>query len=187
MKRGEAVLAPIPAWLLEPRGFERLPVIDIRAQLPEGFSFATGLPKVGDAWRLAGTRVGFAGYSAIGRFTLEEIAVPAPGALRAGATREDGVLRLAVLDGFATGTPTWSLGAPRLDRNQLLANSGKQMLVRLVPVAPRVGWPHGVGRRRAVAVKGVGSPVDPPPVHAPGAGAGSFIPACLTCVAAAPG
>src|SRR5438477_6739461 len=104
IKRGDAVLSPIPGWLLEPRGFERLPVIDIRAQLPEGYAFATGLPKVGDAWRLAGTRVGFAGYGAIGRFTLEEIAVPAPGSLRPGAPKQDGVLRLAMLDGFAQGS-----------------------------------------------------------------------------------
>src|SRR6201993_975412 len=103
IKRGDAVLAPIPGWLLEPRGFDHRPVIDIRAQLPEGFSFATGLPRVGDAWRLAGTRVGFAGYGAIGRFTLEEIAVPAPGSLRPGVPKEDGVLRLAILDGFAKG------------------------------------------------------------------------------------
>src|SRR5215813_13802155 len=104
IKRGDAVLAPIPGWLLEPRGFERLPVIDIRAQLPGDFGFVTGLPKVGDAWRLSGTRVGFAGYSAIGKFTLEEIAVPAPGSLRPGAPKQDGVLRLAMLDGFNGGT-----------------------------------------------------------------------------------
>src|SRR5258708_20506565 len=37
VNRGEAVLAPIPGWPLQPRGVARRPVIDIRVQLPEGF------------------------------------------------------------------------------------------------------------------------------------------------------
>ncbi len=146
IRRGDAVLAPIPGWLLEPRGFERLPVIDIRAQLPEGFAFATGLPKVGDAWRLSGTRVGFAGYSAIGKFTLEEIAVPAPGSLRPGAPRQDGVLRLAILDGFATGsTPDlvdWVRRTAQAEANYWQGFTAKQMMVGMVPM-PRAGVGYG--------------------------------------------
>ncbi len=165
VKRGEAVLAPIPAWLLEPRGFERLPVIDIRVQLPEGFSFATGLPKVGGAWRLAGTRVGFAGYSAIGRFTLEEIAVPAPGSLRPGATREDGVLRLAILDGFSKGsTPDlvdWVRRTAQAESNYWQGFTAKQMLVGLVPVArPGVGYGRTVSGGGATVMVEVGAQVD---------------------------
>ncbi len=165
VKRGEAVLAPIPGWLLEPRGFERLPVIDIRAQLPEGFSFATGLPKVGDAWRLAGTRVGFAGYSAIGRFALEEIAVPAPGSLRPGATKEDGVLRLAILDGFAQGsTPDlvdWVRRTAQAESNYWQGFTAKQMLVGLVPVArPGVGYGRTVSGGGATVMVEVGAQVD---------------------------
>jgi hypothetical protein len=165
VKRGEAVLAPIPGWLLEPRGFDRLPVIDIRAQLPEGFSFATGLPKVGDAWRLAGTRVGFAGYSAIGRFTVEEIAVPAPGSLRVGATREDGMLRLAILDGFAKGsTPDlvdWVRRTAQAESNYWQGFTAKQMLVGLVPVArPGVGYGRTVSGGGATVMVEVGTQVD---------------------------
>ena len=47
----------------------------------DGLSFATGLPKVGDAWRLMNASVSFAGYTAIGKYSLQEIAVPAPGSL----------------------------------------------------------------------------------------------------------
>jgi hypothetical protein len=165
IKRGEAVLAIVPAWLLEPRGFERLPVIDIRAQLPEGFSFATGLPKVGDAWRLAGTRVGFAGYSAIGRFTLEEIAVAAPGSLRPGEPKQDGVLRLAILDGFAKGsTPDqvdWVRRTVQAESNYWQGFTAKHMLVGLVPVArPGVGYGRTVSGGGATVMVEVGAQVD---------------------------
>jgi hypothetical protein len=165
IKHGDAVLAPIPGWLLEPRGFEHLPVIDIRAQLPEGFAFATGLPKVGDAWRLAGTRVGFAGYSAIGKFTLEEIAVPAPGSLRPGAPKEDGVLRLAILDGFAKGsTPDlvdWVRRTAQAESNYWQGFTAKQMLVGLVPVArPGVGYGRTVSGGGATVMVEVGAQVD---------------------------
>jgi len=166
IKRGEAVLAPIPAWLLEPRGFERLPVIDIRTQLPEGVAFATGLPKVGDAWRLAGTRVGFAGYSAIGRFTLEEIAVPAPGSLRPGAPRQDGVLRLAILDGFSQGgTPDlvdWVRRTAQAEANYWQGFTAKQMLVGLVPMGrPGVGYGRTVSGGGATIMVEVGATVEP--------------------------
>ena len=67
LQRGDGVLSLLSGWLLEPRGFGANPVIDIRASVPQGLVFATGLPKVGDAWRLAGTNVRFAGYTAIGK------------------------------------------------------------------------------------------------------------------------
>jgi hypothetical protein len=165
IKRGDAVLAPIPGWLLEPRGFERLPVIDIRAQLPEGFAFATGLPKVGDAWRLAGTRVGFAGYSAIGKFTLEEIAVPAPGSLRPGAPRQDGVLRLAILDGFATGsTPDlvdWVRRTAQAEANYWQGFTARQMMVGMVPMQRAgVGYGRTVSGGGATVMLEVGATVE---------------------------
>ena len=165
IKRGDAVLAPIPGWLLEPRGFERLPLIDIRVQLPEGFAFATGLPKVGDAWRLAGTRVGFAGYSAIGKFALEEIAVPAPGSLRPGAPRQDGVLRLAVLDGFAKGsTPDlvdWVRRTAQAAANYWQGFTARQMMIGLVPMQrPGVGYGRSVSGGGATVMVEVGATVD---------------------------
>ena len=101
IQRGKGVLMPIGGWLLEPRGFQRVPMIDIRVRTPAGMAFSTGLPKVGDAWRLAGTTVRFAGYTALGRFELHELVVPAPGILRPGQPKKDAVLRLALLEGFA--------------------------------------------------------------------------------------
>src|SRR5262249_6490006 len=47
--RGNGVLATLGGWLLEPGGYERPPVIDIRMTGTNGLMFATGLPKVGDA------------------------------------------------------------------------------------------------------------------------------------------
>jgi hypothetical protein len=165
IKRGDAVLAPISGWLLEPRGFEHLPLIDIRVQLPEGLVFAAGLPKVGDAWRLAGTRVGFAGYSAIGKFTLEEIAVPAPGSLRPGAPRRDGALRLAILDGFAKGsTPDlvdWVRRTAQAEANYWQGFTAQQMLIGLVPMArPGVGYGRTVSGGGATVMVEVGATVE---------------------------
>ena len=139
IQRGEAVLAPIPGLAARAA---RLPApADDRhpRSTPDGFVFATGLPKVGDAWRLAGTRVRFAGYTAIGRFKLHELAVPAPGSLRAGAAKEDGVLRLAMLDGFAeASTPDlvdWVQRTAQAEANYWQGFTAKQMLVGLVPIA----------------------------------------------------
>jgi hypothetical protein len=166
LKRGDAVLAPIPGWLLEPRGFDHLPVIDIRAQLADGYSFATGLPKVGDAWRLAGTRVGFAGYSAIGKFALEEIAVPAPGSLRPGAAKQDGVLRLAILDGFAKGATAdlldWVRRTVQAESNYWQGFTAPQMLVGLVPMQrPGVGYGRTVSGGGPTVMVEVGANVEP--------------------------
>jgi hypothetical protein len=82
--RGNGVLATLGGWLLEPRGYDRVPIIDIRMTTGPGLVFAAGLPKVGDAWRLVGTPVRFAGYTALGRLAYRELAVPAPGSLRPG-------------------------------------------------------------------------------------------------------
>jgi hypothetical protein len=166
VKRGDSVLTPIPGWLLEPRGFDRLPVIDIRAQLPDGFSFATGLPKVGDAWRLAGTRVGFAGYSAIGKLTLEEIVVPAPGSLRPGAAKQDGVLRLAILDGFAKGGTSdlidWVRRTAQAESNYWQGFTASHMLVGLVPMQrPGVGYGRTVSGGGASVIIEVGATIEP--------------------------
>ena len=80
--RGNGVLATLGGWLLEPRGYDRVPIIDIRMTTGPGLVFAAGLPKVGDAWRLAGTPVRFAGYKALGHLAYREIAVRAPGSPR---------------------------------------------------------------------------------------------------------
>ncbi len=165
LKRGDAVLAPIPGWLLEPRGFDHLPVIDIRAQVVDGLAFATGLPKVGDAWRLAGTRVSFAGYSVVGRFTLEEIVVPAPGSLRPGAPKQDGVLRLAILDGFKGGVPElidWVRRTAEAESNYWQGFTASHMLVGLVPMPrPGVGYGRTVSGGGATVMVEVGATVEP--------------------------
>src|SRR5580698_5793064 len=67
IQRGKGVLAPLGAWLLEPRGYHKIPIIDIHVRTPEGMIFSSGLPRVGDAWRLAGATVRFVGYTAIGK------------------------------------------------------------------------------------------------------------------------
>src|SRR5882724_582366 len=75
--RGNGVLATLGGWLLEPRGYDRVPTIDIRITTGPGLVFAAGLPKAGDAWRLSGTSVRFAGYTALGRLGYRELVVPA--------------------------------------------------------------------------------------------------------------
>ena len=64
--RGDGVLAILGSWLLEPQGFDQPPTIDIRAHTADGLVFTSGLPKAGDAYRLSGTGLRFAGYTAIG-------------------------------------------------------------------------------------------------------------------------
>src|SRR6478672_6322139 len=84
IQHGKGVLAPLGAWLLEPHGYQKIPTIDIRVHAPEGMVFSSGLPRVGDAWRLSGATVRFAGYTAIGKLELHELPAPAVGALREG-------------------------------------------------------------------------------------------------------
>ncbi len=149
VQRDEGVLSLLSGWLLEPRGYDRAPVIDIRIVPAAGLSFSTGLPKVGDAWRLAGTTVRFAGYSALGRMSLQEIVVPAPGSLRQGAPKQDGVLRLAILDGISESGRAdilnWVQRTVEAEVNYWQGFTARQMLIGLVPTAR-----SGVGFGRTV-------------------------------------
>lgn len=144
----KGALATLGTWLAEPRGFDHLPVIDIRVKAADGLVFSSGLPRIADAWRLEGTSVGYAGYTALGKLTLREFAVPAPGSLRPGAQREDGVLRLAILDGVDAGglaeLANWVEQTALAESNYWRGFTAKQMLVGLVPTGAR--GPAGYGR-----------------------------------------
>lgn len=149
--RGQGALVSLPGWLLAPRGYDAVPVIDIRARTAEGLSFATGLPKVGDAWRLAGTPVGFAGYTAIGKFSLQEIKVPAPGSLRPGQPKGDAVVRLAILDGISDSgraeIADWVKRTAEAEANYWHGFTAPQLLLGLVPTTTKRGV--GFGRTEA--------------------------------------
>jgi hypothetical protein len=153
--RGNGVLATLGGWLLEPRGYDRPPVIDIRMTGTTGLMFATGLPRVGDAWRLAGTTVRFAGYSALGRFTYRELPQPAPGSLRPGQPRASGVLRVAILDGIGDAGRAelldWVERTAQAESNYWQGFTARQALLGLVPAATR----RGVGFGRAESGGGV--------------------------------
>ena len=151
IQRGTGILAPLGAWLLEPRGYQTPPVIDIRVTTPQGMIFSSGLPRAGDAWRLAGATVRFAGYTAIGKVELHELPVPAVGSLRAGQpsggpAKKPGVLRLAMLDGFAEAARPmivdWVKRTAEAEANYWHGFTAEQMLVGLVPV-PRAGVGFG--------------------------------------------
>jgi hypothetical protein len=153
--RGNGVLATLGAWLIEPRGYDRAPVIDIRMTTAPGLVFATGLPKVGDAWRLSNSTARFAGYSALGRLAYRELAVPAPGSLRAGQPKATATLRLAILDGHGDGGRAdlldWVERTAEAQSNYWQGFTARQVLVGLVPSASR----RGVGYGRAVSGGGV--------------------------------
>lgn len=159
VQRGNGVLALLSAWLLEPRGYDRPPTIDIRVATAPGLVFVSGLPRVGDAWRLAGTTVRFAGYSALGRLRLEELAVPAPGSLRPGVRARQGagtgVLRVALLDGVSETAGAvlidWVRRTAEAEANYWQGFTAKQMLLGLVPVGTR----RGIGYGRTVPGGGV--------------------------------
>ena len=167
VQRGGGVLAILSAWLLEPRGYERPPTIDIRMTTGPGLVFATGLPRAGDAWRLAGTTVRFAGYSALGRLSLQELAVPAPGSLRAGERAGQGVLRVAILDGISeTGRAAlmdWVRRTAAAQANYWQGFTARQMLLGLVPSGTRrsVGYGRTVPGGGVTAMVEVGTEVDP--------------------------
>ncbi len=164
--RGGGVLAVLSSWLLEPRGYDRAPIIDIRVRAADGLVFSSGLPKVGDAWRLAGANVRFAGYSVLGRLTLQDIAVPAPGSLRPGAAKEEGVLRLAILDGVSESgradVVDWVKRTAEAQSNYWQGFTAKQMLVGLVPSSNRraVGFGRTVSGGGATVMVEIGSDVD---------------------------
>ncbi len=155
VQRGSGVLAILGSWLMEPRGYDRAPTIDIRVAAGPGLAFTSGLPKVGDAWRLAGTSVRFAGYTALGRFAYRELAVPAPGTLRAGQGRANAALRVAILDGVDDSGRAdlfdWVERTAEAESNYWQGFTAKQALVGLVPVTNR----RGVGYGRTVPGGGV--------------------------------
>ena len=164
--RGNGVLATLGGWLLEPRGYDRVPTIDIRMTAGPGLVFAAGLPKVGDAWRLSGTAVRFAGYTALGRLAYREFAVPAPGSLRPGQPRADGVLRVAILDGVNDAGRAdlfdWAERTAEAEANYWQGFTAKQALLGVVPVANRrgVGYGRTVSGGGATVMVEVGTDVD---------------------------
>ena len=120
-----------------------------------GLVFATGLPKGGDAWRLAGSPVVTAGYTALGRLAYRELAVPAPGSLRPGEPKADAVLRVAILDGVSESARAdlldWVERTAQAQSNYWQGFTAKQALLGLVPVTHR----RGVGYGRSVPGGGV--------------------------------
>jgi hypothetical protein len=146
--RGDSALATLGSWLATPRGYERLPVIDIKVHAASGLGFAAGLPKVGDAWRLEGASMGLAGYTALGKASLQDIAVPAPGSLKPGVAPRSGVLHLAILDGVSDGARAdlvdWVKRTAEAESNYWLGFTAAHMLVGLVPSSTR--GPAGYGR-----------------------------------------
>ena len=153
--RGNGVLATLGGWLFEPRGYDHVPTIDIRMASGPGLVFAAGLPKVGDVWRLRGTTVRFAGYTALGRFAYRELAVPAPGSLRPGQPRTNGGLRVAILDGINEAGRAelidWVERTVQAESNYWQGFTAKQALLGLVPVTNK----RGVGYGRTVSGGGV--------------------------------
>ncbi|MBS0549788.1 MAG: hypothetical protein JSR24_18700, partial [Proteobacteria bacterium] len=130
VKRGESVLVNLSGWLLAPRGYDRAPVIDIRATAAPGLALATGLPTVGGAARLAGSSVDYAGFTAIGRIDLREIAVP-----------EAAPLRLAILDGISdsgrTALADWVARTAAAEARYWRGFPSQHLLVGLVPMDSR--------------------------------------------------
>ncbi|MFO1162970.1 MAG: hypothetical protein U1E60_29325 [Reyranellaceae bacterium] len=151
IQRGNGVLATLGTWLLEPHGYDGAPIIDIRVRMEPGLVFAAGLPKVGDAWRLAGTTVRFAGYTALGRLAYRELGVPAPGSLRPGQRAAQAILRVALLDGVAEASPgdvfDWVERTAQAQSNYWQGFTARQALVGLVPREGR----RGVGYGRTVS------------------------------------
>jgi hypothetical protein len=149
--RGGSVLSGLSGWLLETEGLGNAPVIDIRAHTAEGLSFATGMPKVGDAYRLANTSVSYAGFTAIGNISLQEIAVPAPGSLRPGQPKTNGVLRLAILDGISedgrADLTDWVRRTVEAESNYWQGFTTPTLLLTLVPTPSKRGV--GFGRTEA--------------------------------------
>jgi hypothetical protein len=149
--RGNGVLAILGAWLLEPAGYKRAPVIDIRMTAGPGLVFAAGLPKAGDAWRLSGTTVRFAGYTALGRLAYRELAMPAPGSLRAGRSEANVPLRVALLDGISEAGRAevfdWVERTGQAESNYWQGFTTRLALVGLVPMSGR----RGVGYGRSVS------------------------------------
>ncbi|HTR84274.1 MAG TPA: hypothetical protein VMI56_07325 [Reyranella sp.] len=164
--RGEGVLTLLEGWLLEPRGYKKPPTIDIKVKTAPGLSFSSGLPKVGDVWRLSGTLVRFAGYSALGKLSVQEFAVPAPGSLRPGGTRAEGVLRLVMLDGFSAegraDLTDWVKRTAEAEENYWQGFTARHLMLALVPMESRrgVGFGRTVPSGGATVMIEVGATVD---------------------------
>jgi len=145
--KGQGALVSLSGWLLAPDGYDNFPVIDIRARTADGLSFATGLPIVDGAWRLAGAAVGYAGYTAIGKFSLQELTVPAPDSLRPGEPKKDVVLHLAILDGISdsgrAGITDWVRRTAEAEANYWHGFTAPHLLLGLVPTATRRGVGFG--------------------------------------------
>ena len=145
---GQGALTTLGTWLAEPQGYAHPPVIDIRVHAAPGLAFAAGLPRVGDSWRLEGASVPYAGYTALGKLSVQDIAVPAPGSLRAGALKQEGVLHLAILDGVSdrarTDLADWVTRTVEAESNYWQGSTASHMLVGLVPSSTR--GPAGYGR-----------------------------------------
>src|SRR5206468_4143514 len=113
-----------------------------------------GLPRVGDAWRLAGATVRFVGYTAIGKIELHELPVPAVGSLRPGEQKKEGVLRLALLEGFGETTRPavvdWVKRTIEAESHYWHGFTADRMMVGLVPMAR-----NGVGFGRTQPGGGV--------------------------------
>jgi hypothetical protein len=92
--------------------------------------------------------------------------VPAPGALRAGAARDEGVLRIAVLDGVSDGGRAdlvdWVKRTVEAQSNYWRGFTARQMLVGLVPTGTRgpAGYGRTVSGGGASAMVEVGRDVD---------------------------
>jgi hypothetical protein len=96
---------------------------------------------------LSGTVVRFAGYSALGKFTLQEFAVPMPGSLRPGQAKQDGILRVAILDGVpAEGRADlleWVKRTAEAESNYWQGFTAPHLLLGLVPMEGRKGVGFG--------------------------------------------
>ena len=158
MQRGNGVLAILGSWLLEPQGYDRVPTIDIRMTTGPGLVFATGLPKVGDAWRLSGAPVAHrglhgAGTTGLSRARRSRARIAATG--RANQPRADAVLRVAILDGVSESARAdlfdWVERTAQAQSNYWQGFTAKQALLGLVPVTHR----RGVGYGRSVPGGGV--------------------------------
>ncbi|UYN96184.1 MAG: hypothetical protein KIT25_04340 [Enhydrobacter sp.] len=153
--RGHSVLATLGSWLRAPEGYAAPPTIDIRVKTPTGMAFAAGLPRVGDASRLAGTGMRFAGYTAIGRFDLSELPT------------DRGVLHLAILDGMPerarAALVDWVRRTAEAQVNWWRGFTAPSMLIGLVPSATRraVGYGRTVPGGGATIMVEVGREVDP--------------------------
>ena len=122
--------------------------------------------RVGDAWRLAGMTVRLAGYTAIGSLFLQELPVPAPGSLRPGAPKEEGVLRVAILDGTSAGARAdlvdWIGRTAEAEANWWQGFTARQSMVALVPTDARraTGYGRTVSGGGATVMVEVGRDVD---------------------------